>query len=168
MIVTAALALVWATQAFADDGLSRKPGAWEVKTAIEGSNAPSRTVRQCIDTGTDQLLQSSAGPFNPAACERRNVQRSAERTTIDFVCTVAGKPATARSVITGSFESSYTMTVTAESGALPGGKMIMTMDGHWLGACPADQRPGDVVLSNGVKVNVPDLQKQAPSPPAER
>jgi hypothetical protein len=157
-----------ATQACADEVLSRKPGAWEVKTTIEGSGAPPRTVRQCIDAETDQMLQSSAGPFNPATCMRRNVQRSSDAVTVDFACTVAGKPATAHSVIAGSFDSAYTMTVTADSGELPGGKMVMTMDGKWLGPCPADQRPGDVVLSNGVKVNVPALQKQAPPPPLPR
>jgi len=163
--VAAALALLCATPALADEVLSRKPGAWEVKTAIENSNAPARSIKQCIDAETDQMLQSSAGPFNPAACERRNVQSAAGTTTIDFACTVAGKPATAHSVITGSFDSAYTMTVTAESPEFSGGMMVMTMDGKWLGACPADQRPGDIVLSNGVKVNVPDLQKQAPAPP---
>jgi len=112
------------------------------------------------------MLQSIAGPFNPATCTRRNVQKSAETTTLDFACTLAGRPATAHSVISGSFDGAYTLTVTAESPEFSGGKMVMVMDGKWLGACPADQKPGDVVLSNGVKVNVPDLHKHAPPPPA--
>jgi hypothetical protein len=166
--VAAALSLLCALPASSAEALSRRAGAWEVKTTIAGSGAPARTIKQCIDADTDQMLQSSAGPFNPAACQQRNMQRSAETTTIDFTCTVGGKPATARSVITGSFDSAYTMTVTAESAELAGGRMIMTIDGKWLGPCPADEKPGDVVLNNGVKVNIPDMQKQVSPAPTLR
>ena len=138
----------------------RKPGLWEVKTIIDGPNAPVRVVQQCIDAATDQMLQSIAGPLNPATCDGRNPQHAADATTIDFKCNVAGKPATAHSVVTGSLDSAYTLTVTAQSEGLPNGKIIMTMDGKWLGQCAADQKPGDVVLGNGVKINIPEMQKR--------
>ena len=48
----------------------------------------------------------------------------------------------------------------------PGNDVATAMDGKWLGACAADQKPGDVIMSNGVKVNVPDLQKRALAPDA--
>ncbi len=66
--------------------------------------------------------------------------------------------------MTGSFDSAYTMTVTSQSEDIPGGKMMMTMEAKWLGPCAADQKPGDVVLGNGVKINLPELQKRSPSP----
>lgn len=156
--------LICATVASASELPSRKPGLWEIKTSIEGSGVPARVVRQCIDPGTDQMLQSSAGPFNPAACPQRNVQRPADTVIIDSSCAVADKAATAHTVVTGSFDSAYTMTVTAQSEVLPGGTMTMTMDGKWIGACAADQKPGDVIMSNGVKINIPDAQKRALSP----
>src|SRR5579859_459964 len=159
--IAAALAVFCTTSALALNTISRKPGLWEVKTSIEGSNAPARTVRQCIDAETDKMLQSSAGPFNPAACKQK-VQTSGDTTTTDFTCTVAGKPATAHSVASGNFDSAYTMTVAAESPALPGGKMVMSMDAKWLGPCAADERPGDIVLSNGRTVNILDMKKLAP------
>jgi hypothetical protein len=158
------LALLCAVPALGAEALSRKPGLWEVKTSIENSGAPAGLIRQCVDAETDQMLQSSAGPFNPTACPQRNVQRLAETTTIDFACTVGGKPATAHSVVTGSFDSAYTMTVKSESEALPGGKMSMTMEAKWLGPCLADQKPGDIVLSNGLKINVPEMQKRGVAP----
>jgi hypothetical protein len=155
------LALLWAVPACAADELSRKPGLWEVKTTIDAPNAPERVVQQCINAATDQMLQSVAGPFNPATCEGRSTQHASDATTIDFKCNVAGKPATAHSVVTGSLDSAYTMKVTAQSESLPSGRIVMTMDGKWLGPCAADQKPGDVVLSNGVKVNVPEMQKRS-------
>jgi hypothetical protein len=162
--LTSILLLLCTAPAGAAQELSRRPGLWEVKTSIDNTNAPARVVQQCIDSATDVMLQSVAGPFNPAACERRDVQHAADATTIDFKCTVAGKSATAHSVTTGSLDSAYTMTVTAQSEGIPNGKMVMTMDGKWLGPCTADQKPGDVILSNGVKINILEIQKRSLSP----
>jgi len=35
----------------------------------------------------------------------------------------------------------------------------MTITAKWLGPCAAGDKPGDVIMSNGVKMNVIDLQK---------
>ena len=157
------LAAAIATPAQATDLPARKPGLWEVKTSIEGSPR-ALTVQQCVDASTDQMLQSSAGPFSAAACPDREVKKSDASMSIDSRCSLGGKPATAHAVVAGSFDSAYTMTVTSEGGGLPAVKM--TIDSKWLGACAADQKPGDVIMSGGVKINVPELQKSAPAPDA--
>jgi hypothetical protein len=151
--------LIAAAQA-ADAPAARKPGLWEIKTSIEGRGR-AVTVQQCIDASTDQMLQSSAGPLSAPLCERE-VQTSDAGMTIDSRCTFNGKPASAHAVVLGSFDSAYTMTVTSEGSDLPEAKM--TMEGKWLAACAADQKPGDVIMANGVKVNIPELQKRALSP----
>jgi hypothetical protein len=56
------------------------------------------------------------------------------------------------------------MTVTSQSAEIPDGKMIMTMDAKWLGPCAADQKPGDIIMSNGMKINVPEMEKRSISP----
>jgi hypothetical protein len=161
VVLSSALLLTFAIPALASELPSRRPGLWEVKTSIGNVNAPARVVKQCIDAATDQMLQSIAGPFNPVTCPERNVQNSADSTAIDFKCTVGGKPATAHSIITGSLDSAYTMIVTSKSDQIAGTTMTMTMEGKWLGACAADQRPGDIVLGNGVKINVPEMEKRS-------
>jgi hypothetical protein len=143
--------------------LSRKPGLWEVKTTIENSSALPRVVRQCIDAATDALSQSIAGPFSASVCPERKVDVSPDATTVDSTCSIGGKRASAHAVVTGSFDSAYTMKVTAEGELLPGGRMTMTMEGKWLGPCTAGQRPGDIIMGNGVTINIPDMQKRAPS-----
>ena len=152
------LGLVSAAQAA--DAPSRKPGLWEVKTSIEG-HGRAVTVQQCIDAATDQMLQSSTGPFSAAVCQRE-VQKSDTGITIDSRCTFNGKPASVHAVVTGSFDSTYTMTVTSDGSDLPAAKM--TMEGRWLGACAAGQKPGDVIMANGVKVNIPELQNRTMGP----
>jgi Protein of unknown function (DUF3617) len=152
-----------ATSAGAAELPARKPGLWEVKMSF--ANRGGQTVQQCVDAATDQMLASLSGPFDQALCAKRDVQRSADRTVIDSTCRVAGKTATAHAVITGSFDSAYSMTVTAHSDALPGGTVNMTLDGKWLGACMSGQKPGDVIMPGGIKVNIRDLQKLGIRPP---
>ena len=161
---TLTLVLIAMTPALAAELPSRKPGLWQVKTSIGSSNAQTRVIQQCIDAATDQMMQSSAGPFARAACPERDVRRSENSITIDSTCTLGRKPATAHSVITGSFDSAYTMTVTSQSPGVPDANMIMTMDAKWLGPCTVDQKPGDVVMSNGMKINVPEMEKHVISP----
>jgi hypothetical protein len=160
---TAVLVLAGVMPALAAELPSRKAGLWEVRTSIENHNGPVVTIQQCIDASTDQMMQSSAGPLAPAACSRRDVQKSGDTTTIDSTCSLTGKTATAHAVIAGSFDSAYTMTVTSESSALPGGKMTMTMVAKRLGPCTAEQKPGDMIMPNGVKINILEMQRRVPS-----
>jgi hypothetical protein len=162
--VTSFFVLICAIPVSAAELPARKPGLWQVKTSIEGNTVPARVIQQCIDAATDQMMQSSAGPFAPEACPKRDVQRSENLITIESICTVGGKAATAHSVVTGSFDSAYTMTVTSQSEVIPDGKMTMTIEAKWLGPCSMDQKPGDIVMGNGVKVNIPEMQKRSISP----
>lgn len=166
----AAAVLAWgvaAVPAHADEAVpARKAGLWEVTTVNgEGSGKGSAglTVKQCVDADTDAMLLSLTGPFADTACPRRDVTRSGDTVTVDATCTAMNKAATARAVITGSFERAYAMTVTARSDAVPGGGITMTMNGTWLGPCAAGQRPGDVVMPGGLKLNIRDMRKLSPS-----
>jgi hypothetical protein len=156
--------LINTTSPRADELPSRKPGLWEVKTSIENRSTPPLVIRQCIDAATDRMMLSIAGPYSQDICPKQTVQRSADLTTIDSACTFAGKAATAHAVVTGSFDSAYTMTVTSQSEAAPDDTMTMRTEASWLGPCAADQKPGDMVFANGVKVNILDAKKYHPSP----
>lgn len=156
--------LIYPTSLHADELPTRKPGLWEVKTTIENRNAPALVIRQCIDAVTDQMMSSIAGPYSQDICPKRTVQKSADSVTIDSACTFSGKAATAHAVARGSFDSAYTMTVTSQSEAAPGNTMTMRMEAQWLGPCTADQKPGDMIFGNGIKVNILDAQKYHPSP----
>ena len=160
---TSIVILVGALPALAAELPTRKAGLWELKMSFENRSGAGPTIQQCIDAATDQMMQSSAGPLAQAGCSKRDVQRSGDTITIDATCTLAGKTATSHSVITGSFDSAYTMTVTSQSDAMPGGSMTMTMAAKWLGPCAADQKPGDMIMGNGLKMNILEMQKRGAS-----
>jgi len=161
--VTALVVVAGALPALAAELPTRKAGLWEVKMTFENRGTTSPAIQQCIDASTDQMMMSSAGPLAAGACPKRDVQRSGNTITIDATCTLSGKTATSHSVVTGSFDSAYTMTVTSQSESLPGGSMTMTMNAKWLGPCTADQKPGDMIMPGGVKMNILDMQKRGAS-----
>ena len=164
-IGTAVLVLAAAMPALAAELPSRKAGLWEVKTSFESRNGASLAVQQCIDASTDQMMQSSAGLLARAACPRRDIQKSGNTVTIDSVCTLGSKTATSHALITGSFDSAYTMTVTSQGEGLPGGGTTMTVSAQWLGPCAANQKPGDMIMSNGMKMNLIEMQRRGQPAP---
>ena len=145
--------------ALAADLPLRKPGLWEIKMAFEGRPG-TQSIKQCVDPETDAIMQSSATNIG-SQCSKRDVVKSGDTTTIDSVCTVAGHEASSHAVVKGSFDSDYTMTVSSKSDA---GPINLTVTGKWLGPCEAGQRPGDLILPNGIKLNLKDIGKGLPTP----
>jgi Protein of unknown function (DUF3617) len=144
---------------------NRKAGLWDITT-----NAGGQAVRiqQCIDAATDHAMQARGGAAPQGDCSKRDVQKSGNTTTIDSVCTFAGKARTSHIVVTGSFDSEYTMTVTSQTDGQPSGRAV-TLMAKWLGPCAADQRPGDMIMPNGMKMNItsmPGMQNGAMPPGA--
>ena len=40
----------------------------------------------------------------------------------------------------------------------------MKLDAKWLGPCEAGQKPGDMMMANGMTINVLDMQKMIGKP----
>ena len=63
--------------------------------------------------------------------------------------------------ITGDFQSAYTVQVTSHASGGPAAvprDTTITMQAKWLGACKPDQKPGDMVMPGGMKMNIKDLE----------
>jgi len=166
----AALSLVVAGPALALDLPARKPGLWEVNITFVGSRIPPHTVRECIDAETDKLMNSNFGGAVGQVCSKQELTRSGATLTIDSICIINGATTTSHAVVTGSFDSSYSVDVhsTREGGPpLPGAlnagpSTHMTVAANWLGPCQPGQRPGDMIMGNGITMNILDLQKRMP------
>jgi len=155
--VAAALLLVLAgaVAAAAAEFPPRKAGLWELKTTTPDGR--TMTIQQCVDAQTDQAMQANVGSSPQQNCSKRDVQKSGNSVTVDSVCTIAGKTMTSHAVITGSFDSGYAMAITSQmQGVPPRSTNIVT---KWLGACAADQKPGDMIMPNGMKMNLLDMRR---------
>jgi Protein of unknown function (DUF3617) len=150
------LSMACVASASAAEFPARKAGLWEVKTTT--STGHSVQIQQCVDAKTDEAMQANVGAAPQRDCSKRDVQKSGATITIDSVCTTAGKTRTSHMVITGSFDSDYTMVITSQSDALPAPRTT-TMSAKWLGPCAADQKPGDMIMPNGMKMNLQNMQK---------
>jgi hypothetical protein len=156
------LALLPAPAARADELPSRKPGLWEMKMVRTGSPLPEMTMQHCTDEATDKEMSTAFSPMSKDVCSKRDIQKTATGYVSDSVCNVGGVSITAHSDITGDFNSAFTVKSNSHSeggpSALPRDATV-TVEAKWLGACKADQKPGDIVMPGGFKLNVKDAAK---------
>ncbi len=165
LVLIAACASI-ATSAFALDMPARKAGLWQLKMSFEQPRLPAHVIEQCIDAATDKLLNSNFGGSAQQTCQKQEMHRSGDTIVVDSVCSFAGATSTTHAVVNGNFNSAYTVKVLTkrEGGpAMPGvgprGEMHMAIAAKWLGPCAKGQRPGDMIMGNGMKVNVLELKK---------
>ena len=156
------LALLAAPAARADEMPIRKPGLWEMRTVKTNSMLPAMTMQHCTDETTDKEMSTAFAPMSKEVCSRRDFQKTATGYVSDSVCSVGGMSMTSHSDITGDFNSAYTVKTTSHSEHGPTGlphDSAMTIEAKWLGACKPDQKPGDIVMPGGFKMNVKDAEK---------
>jgi hypothetical protein len=132
--------LVFAAPAFALDMPTRKAGQWEIKMIFEGRNLPATVMKQCIDAATDKLMNANFGGPAQQACSKQDMRNSGGTITVDSVCTFGPTTTTSHAVVTGSFDSAYTIKVTSTReggppppGTTPGAATHMTIAATWLG-----------------------------------
>lgn len=147
---------LWEVTLRADDQVPKRPG----QTAIR-----PQTVQQCTSAEAESTMLMSIVP-GQGDCHEVKVQRGAKRTgggyDISTVCYVHDNRADARVELRGDLQAEYRGTYEVKFAQTPmrnTGRWLF--EGRWLGACKPGQRPGDMVLPNGVTVNVVDDQKRA-------
>jgi Protein of unknown function (DUF3617) len=140
----------------------RKAGLWEMKLARPSSQLPELTMQHCTDETTDKEMATSFSPMSKQTCSKRDIQQTATGYVTDSVCSVAGVSLTSHSEVTGDFNSAYTVKITSHSERPVGGMppdSTTTVEAKWLGACKGDEKPGDIVMPGGFKLNVKDAEK---------
>lgn len=138
---------------------NRKPGLWEIQVTGGPMNP---TIQQCTDESTDKEMRASFGPLNKNTCEQQDVQKTATGFTIDATCKIAGIASASHTEISGDFNSAYTVTMSSHRPNGPGGAPAdhtMVMNATWKGPCAEGQKPGDIIMPGGLKMNIKDMQK---------
>jgi uncharacterized protein DUF3617 len=154
-----------AAPALAQDMPSRKAGLWEMTMTFEGRGAPPQTMQQCIDAATDKAMQDMSQGARGQTCSKREVKKVGDTIVFDSVCSTGAGTATSHGVVSGDFNSAYTIKINSKrSGGPPNmpAETNMNIAAKWLGACKADQKPGDIIMANGMKMNVTDMQRGGP------
>ncbi|ABD86965.1 DUF3617 domain-containing protein [Rhodopseudomonas palustris] len=141
---------------------TRKAGLWELSLLPAGETAPNMTMQHCTDETTDKQMSSSFSPMAKQACSKNETIKTATGYSTDSVCSVAGMQTTSHSELTGDFNAAYSVKITSHNEGAPAGvppDTAMTLQAKWLGACKSDQKPGDIMMPGGFKMNIKDIDK---------
>ena len=150
--------------AWAVDLPVRKAGLWEIKMVRTGSTQlPDMTMQHCTDETIDKEMNNMVSPMAQQICSKQEIQKTASGYVADSVCNVGGMSVSSHSEIAGDFNSAYTVTTTSHSELGSKGAprdTVAKIEAKWVGACKADQKPGDIVMpGGGFKLNVKDAAK---------
>lgn len=163
----AAIALLVAMMALVADGFTldlpkRKTGLWDIKISRVGGNRPVQTVQMCIDQKTDNMAQQMGESVAREACSKQQIRREGNKIVGESVCKIGETTATSRTLFSGEFDRAYHGEIrTKYSPPLMGKDENVTLiDAKWTGPCKDDQKPGDMIMPNGMKINIHEMQQQ--------
>lgn len=144
----------------------RKPGLWDMRMTMDGVKMPPQLAQHCIDAETDKLMSEMGSGMQKEMCAKHEMTKSGDTLVVDSVCNIGGVTTTTRAEVSGNFDSAYTVKVASKRDDSPAAKKIpgpaemkMTIEAKYAGECKKGQKPGDMTMPGGVKINVRDMQK---------
>lgn len=150
-------------QAAGDDsqavaGPMRRAGLWTI-THMRDGKPSGGAIRLCIDAATDARMGVLTGGVARGVCTDQKSQRNADGSwSFSSTCQLALVGTTqTQGTARGDFATHYEVhsqsdTTNAQIASL-NGRHVSDLSATYGGACPADMQPGDVLLSNGMKLN---------------
>lgn len=152
--------------AFALDFPARKPGLWEIQTGDGTSKGPAgaHAMQQCIDAASDKAMRDMGQGMGKDMCSKQELRADGGKLVMDSVCKIGNTTATSHAVLSGDFNTAYRMESKSSYNPPLMGRAegASVMEAKWVGPCKADQKPGDMVMSNGMKMNVLDMMNTRP------
>ena len=161
----ATLFLLQTSSALAEDFPKRKAGLWETKTQVPMMNT-TLTSKECVSPEVDkQMLSVNKKGMSDCTTD---TSKSGNSYIMNAKCKSQGMDITANTVLSGNFNSSYkgTVTTTMVGGPMQLPPQKISLTAKYIGDCPADMKPGDIVTSgvpglpgSAQKLNVLELGK---------
>ena len=149
---------------------SPKAGLWRETLMRDGHGlALVGDLRACLDSDARKRLSMLGDKAEKGMCKDRTVTRDADG-GYHFSSSCDMGPAghvTTQGELTGDLASRYRVhtqsDTTGASFNTMNGRHVVDIEARYLGPCPAGMVPGDVVIANGMKVNMNHLRAIAQS-----
>ena len=143
---------------------TRKEGLWKQTVSTAGMKQVSSI---CIDKAVESKLQVWGGGMAKSVCQETAITPAAGGWSFSSTCDMGtGGKTTSHGTVTGDFNSAYSVESesTTEGAAAPqmNGPHKMSLTAEYQGPCPADMKPGDMTLGNGMKINMLDMAAGRP------
>jgi hypothetical protein len=156
----AALAAAFAASAFAAPPPPippLRPGLWEATTVSAGRpQRPPAVTRLCLDRQTQRRVLDQLTFAMPLMCSRNELAMRGGRFVTDSSCRFGASTIEGRTETTFYRDTGYRMEVVGHVG--PTGQFApmqkAVIDGRYAGSCPKGMKPGDMVLPNGLTLNL--------------
>jgi hypothetical protein len=167
-VATCVIAMSGAVGASAGELPSLKPGLWEIKL-VEGmpKDADAETMKawgttkMCIDKDTDELLTNQSRQLRESGkqeCDLDRTSSSGSTYTSESLCPNPAGAGKVRSKVVMTFEGGTffrtEMEMKYEPPSTSEKDSRSVSEARWLGVCEAGQVPGDMILGNGMKMNM--------------
>jgi hypothetical protein len=139
----------------------RKEGLWEMTMQMSSPMPMNMKTQQCTDASQEKagaMFRNNNGPSGRSGVDcKAGVPLPAPGGGWSYssVCTMKSMTMTTNGTARGDFKTGYHMESTTRMEPAPMPQMAethMTIDAKWLGPCPADMKPGDIVM-NGRKIS---------------
>lgn len=169
-------ALLAAPALAASDFPTLKSGQWEMTTTSSNAPANPRKTVVCLDASTQKSLLDMSQGLQKEMCKKMDMRRDGTRYVTESECRIGESTIRSRGVMTMISDTAYRTEATATFDP-PLAKDIResktVVDGKFVGACRDGLQPGDMLLPNGQKISLQQMQQlqqgQPPSrPPAAK
>ncbi len=143
----------------ADDFPPRKAGLWQVEMTMSVAQMPPQQMKMCIDPATDAEMYKLGMSATQGMCDKPDIHRSGSTVTVSTVCKLGDSKISTQAVTKFTGDTAYRTEATTKFDPPMNGhdQSTMTQDAKWSGPCPADMTAGDVVMGNGMKMNIKQM-----------
>ena len=126
-------------------------GLWQTAMTMVGRNF---TTQSCIDAASEARMSAFSSQLRNKKCQPSQITHNMDGSwTSTSTCEFTpGKVRTTHAVIIGDLNSKFTLVLRSDAASAP----ETTLTSTWLGPCKHGMRGGDVIMSNGTKMNVMD------------
>jgi len=105
-------------------------------------------------------MEKEMGAKKGPTCSQNEFRKEGKGFVHESDCTMDGVRIISKTVFSGDFSSQYTAEMTTKFGDANKGMIEQNavMNARWVGPCEAGQKPGDVIMSDGLKMNIISLE----------
>jgi hypothetical protein len=123
-------------------------------------------MKECVDEATDAEMMKMATDTSKSmggACSKNEFKRTSSGFETNSECKMGASTVTSKGLFTGDFATSYKGEVTTNFNPpmFGNGTSKTTITAKYLGACTNGMQPGDVMMANGMKINMKAAAAQA-------
>ena len=142
--------------------IKRRAGLWEVAATTDSQTSPS-VIKQCADEATDAKMMQMMSKSQHAKCSLNRISKIDSGYSLASECVMSGSTMKSNGEFVGNFETEYSGKIETlfEPPLFGVSKSKTTMSAKWMGPCPADMVVGDLMMENGLKLNINQAEQQA-------